>query len=297
MQINRLFEMVYLLLDKKKMTAKELAEHFEVSSRTIYRDVELLSSSGIPLYATKGKGGGIALLPDFVLNKTVLTDEEKAEVLSALHAMSAVNAEQATTALAKLSSLFGSTNSDWVEVDFSSWIPAEEEAAVFATLKKAVIKKQRVTFSYHSPQGSTSRDVEPLKLCFKEKSWYLYAYCLLRGDYRFFKLRRIKQLTLLTDHFERTAPLKACVGNPGFRDEFVTITLRFSKEMAYRVLDEFPSYEELPDGRLLAKLTMPRGAVICHHLASYGRHCEVLEPQDIRQLMKEHLENTLSLYA
>lgn len=170
MQINRLFEIVYLLLDKKRLTAKELAEHFEVSSRTIYRDVELLSSSGIPLYAIKGKGGGITLLPDFVLNKTVLTDEEKTEVLSALHAMNAVNAEQATTALAKLSSLFGNTNSDWVEVDFSSWIPAEEEAAVFTTLKEAVIKKQRVTFFYHSPQGSTSRDVEPLKLCFKEKS-------------------------------------------------------------------------------------------------------------------------------
>jgi len=99
MQINRLFEMVYLLLNKKSMTAGELARHFEVSPRTIYRDVELLSSAGIPIYMTKGKGGGISLLPDFVLNKAVLTDGEKSDILAALHAVEAVNLEQTNTAV------------------------------------------------------------------------------------------------------------------------------------------------------------------------------------------------------
>lgn len=87
MQINRLFEIVYILLDKKRVTSRELAERFEVSSRTIYRDIETLSAAGIPVYMSKGKGGGISLLPDFVLNKAVITDEEKEEILSSLKAV------------------------------------------------------------------------------------------------------------------------------------------------------------------------------------------------------------------
>lgn len=118
MQINRLFEIVYLLLEKKQMTARELAEHFEVSVRTIYRDVETLSAAGIPIYMTKGKGGGIALLPEFVLNKTVITEAERADILSSLHAVHAVSFREAGTALDKLGAMFGRANADWIEVDF-----------------------------------------------------------------------------------------------------------------------------------------------------------------------------------
>ncbi|WP_124067140.1 WYL domain-containing protein [Clostridium sp. E02] len=167
MQINRLFEMVYLLLNKKNVTAGEMAKHFEVSPRTIYRDVELLSSAGIPIYMTKGKGGGISLLPDFVLNKT-----------------------------------------------------------------------------------------------------YLYGYCRERNDYRFFKLRRIKNLMVTEEQFERNKPEKIFNGSQVFEDDFVTIALKFSNEMAYRVYDEF----------------------------TFGEHCEVLEPIDIRLQIKEKLQRTLQQY-
>ena len=128
MQINRLFEVVYILLDKKTVTAKELAERFEVSSRTIYRDIETLSSAGIPVYMSKGKGGGISLLPDFVLNKAVLTDEEKEDILSSLKAVKAVNLSKTDTALKKLSSLFGESNTDWIGNEVSK--PENDELTV-----------------------------------------------------------------------------------------------------------------------------------------------------------------------
>lgn len=80
MQINRLFEIVYILLEKEKVTARELAERFEVSTRTVYRDIEALSCAGIPVYMSKGKGGGVSLLPGFTLNKAVITEGEKAEI-------------------------------------------------------------------------------------------------------------------------------------------------------------------------------------------------------------------------
>ena len=296
MQINRLFEMVYLLLNKKSMTAGELATHFEVSPRTIYRDVELLSSAGIPIYMTKGKGGGISLLPDFVLNKTVLTDGERSDILAALHAVDAVNLEQTNTAVQKLSSLFGNTSADWVEVDFSGWANADEEAQLFSLLKSAILGKKKVAFQYHSSEGSTQRTAEPMKLCFKGQSWYLYAFCTVRQDYRFFKLRRMKELKLLDERFERTASAKIFEGTKIFQDDFVTITLKLSKKMAYRVYDEFSQYKTLPSGDFIATLTMPRGDWVYQYLATFGEDCEIIEPEDIRLQIKDKLQKTLAQY-
>lgn len=296
MQINRLFEMVYLLLNKETTTAGELARHFEVSPRTIYRDVELLSAAGIPIYMTKGKGGGISLLPDFVLNKTVLTGKEKSDILAALHAVDAVSFEQTNTAVQKLSSLFGNTNADWIEVDFSQWFNAEEEANLFADLKSAILGRRIVAFDYHGSESAQHRTVEPLKLCFKGQSWYLFAYCTLRSDFRFFKLRRIKGLKLLSERFEREAPAKIFNDDKVFQDDFVTITLKLSKDMAYRVYDEFSEYRQLADGSFRAKLTMPRGSWVYHYLATFGEHCEILEPADIRCAVQETLQKTLQQY-
>lgn len=296
MQINRLFEMTYLLLNKESVTAGELARHFEVSPRTIYRDVELLSSAGIPIYMTKGKGGGISLLSDFVLNKAVLTETEKSDILSALHAVDAVSLEQANTTVRKLSSLFGNTNMDWIEVDFSDWANGEEDAELFGRLKAAIIEKERVEFFYHSQEGSLKRVVEPVKLCFKGQSWYLYAYCRLREDYRFFKLKRMKELKTLGETFERQAPAKILSSSSVFQDDYVTITLKLSKEMAFRLYDEFTQYEVLEDGSFLACITMPRGQWVYYYIASFGEHCEVIEPEDIRLEIRDTLKKTLNHY-
>jgi predicted DNA-binding transcriptional regulator YafY len=277
------------------MTAGELASHFEVSPRTIYRDVELLSAAGIPVYMTKGKGGGISLLPDFVLNKAVLTDSERSDILSALHAVKAVSLEQTNTAVQKLSSLFGNTNTDWVEVDFSGWANAGEETQLFVSLKAAIIEKRRVAFHYHGSESSNRRVVEPLKLCFKGQSWYLYAYCTLRRDYRFFKLRRIRELSLLGEHFKRPAPERIFDGEKVFQEDFVTVTLKLSQEMAYRVYDEFSQWKVIPGG-FIAKLTMPKGDWVYQYLATFGEHCEVLEPEEVRLQVRDKLQKTLARY-
>lgn len=296
MQINRMFEMVYLLLNRERITARELAERFEVSTRTIYRDVELLSSAGIPIYMTKGKNGGVSLLPHFVLNKTVLTDMDKLEILSALQAVDAVSLEKSGKAAQRLSTFFGKSNPEWIEIDFSGWSNSDEEAEVFNRLKAAIINKQRASFLYHSSDGMTKRLIEPLRLCFKGQSWYAYGYCTSREDYRFFKLRRIKELKISDEYFDRAYTSKIFDEGKTFKDDFVEIVLKVSHEMAYRVYDEFSEYEKLSDGAFRAKLIMPRGEWIYHYIATFGEHCEVLEPEDVRLDIKEKLKKTLSLY-
>lgn len=297
MQINRMFEIIYILIDKKTITARELAERFEVSSRTIYRDVETLSSAGIPIYMTKGKGGGISILEDFVLNKVVLTEDEKTDVLSSMKAVDAINFNKTDSALKKLSSLFGGNNSDWIEVDFSSWYNSEEESETFHKIKSAILSKRIINFTYSSGKGErTTREVEPLKLCFKGMSRYLYTFCILRQDYRFFKLSRIKDIVITEKRFDRIVTSPIFKSDHMFNEQYINLKLKISSNMAFRVYDEFDHYTREPDGSFIIDTIYPVGEWLFSYIASFGSNCEVLEPLDIRNKVKEELQKILDNY-
>jgi len=297
MQINRLFEIVYLLLEKRSMTARELAERFEVSTRTIYRDVEALSEANIPIYMNKGKNGGISLLPDFILNKTVLTEQEKEEILTSLQALNSVSLKHANTALAKLGTLFGMPNTDWVEVDFSTWADPAEERDVFEQLKVSILSKKVAEFSYSSTKGEEiKRTVEPLKLCYKSNSWYLYAFCRVRKDYRFFKLRRIKQLRMLDEGFERDIPKRIFKEDTTYKEDGRVITLKLPARMAFRVYDEFDQVTVLPNGDFEVTFEMAKGEWFQSYILSFGPGCEVLSPPEAREEILHILQQTVNAY-
>ncbi|MDR2903138.1 MAG: YafY family transcriptional regulator, partial [Clostridiales bacterium] len=195
MQINRLFEIVYILLNKKAVTAKELAERFAVSVRTVYRDVETLSSAGIPIYMSKGRGGGIRLMDGFVLNKSMLSESEQQEVLSALHGMNVFNVPEMDAVLDKLGAVFNKSAANWIDIDFSYWGSDSREKEKFHCLKNVILSKKKITFDYRAPGRQTeARKAEPLQIYFKEKSWYLKAYDAERKDYRTFKISRMKNI-------------------------------------------------------------------------------------------------------
>ncbi len=299
MQINRLFEIVYLLLDKKQMTAKELAEHFEVSARTVYRDVETLSAAGIPIYMAKGKGGGISLLPDFVLNKAVITEEERADILSSLKAVQAVSVTESGTALNKLGSLFGAQEADWIEVDFGLWGDGEKESVLFELIKSAILEKKVVRFAYAATgREMKERVVEPLKLVFKASNWYLYAYCRLREDYRFFKLKRMRDVELISEKFERQSPKKILQNENSYQSgESVKVLLKFDKQAAFRAMDDFSECEMQDDGSVSVSCEYMVGEWLTDIVIGYGEHCEVISPQWLRDEMEEKLCRMVERYA
>ncbi|GAA0075856.1 YafY family protein [Clostridium sp. CTA-5] len=300
MQVNRLFEIIYILLEKNIVTAKELAERFEVSQRTIYRDIETLSTAGIPVYMSKGKGGGISILPDFILNKAILTEEEKSEILSSIRAVNAVSFSdpEPEKVLKKLNNMLGDNDTDWIEVDFSNWGNAEKEKETFNNLKSAILSKKIVKFDYSSGKGENiSREVCPLKLYFKGQSWYMYGYCRIRNDYRFFKLRRIKDLCISKESFNIKAPKNIMKEDNIFNDEFITLKMRISSKMAYRVYDEFEDFKKLDDGSFFVTIEYPKGDWLFSYISSFGEECEVLEPQEIRKDIKNKIEKMLLNYS
>lgn len=270
MQESRLFKIVYHLLDKGRATASELAEKFEVSVRTIYRDIDALSGAGIPIYAEAGRNGGIYLMNDFVMDKAVLTEEEKREILTALHSINSTSNIDNSQILQKLSAIFNVGSESWLEVDFSRWGNNGTDNAKFELLKSAVIQQRCVKITYANSYGTISeRIIQPLKVLYKSMSWYLKAYCTEKQDYRIFKLTRIITLEMLSDTFDKKSfpELDEMSGQV-----YSTIVLRFAKEISYRVYDEFDntqiSTEE--NGDLIVSVEMPEDEWLIGYLLSFG---------------------------
>ena len=298
MQINRLFSIVYILLDKKTITAKELAERFEVSVRTIYRDVETLSIAGIPIYTNKGKGGGISLIENFVLNKSVLSEKEQNEILMSLQSLNATKFLDVEPVLKRLSTIFNRESTNWIDVDFSQWGSDEKEK--FNILKTAILSKSNVSFDYFSSYGEkTLRTVEPLKLVFKGQGWYLYGFCRLKCEFRIFKITRIKTLNLLDEPFTRDIPIDIwSEGEKSYENKMITVILKIDERMAYRLYDEFnqDNIKKNPDRSFTVTVTFPESDWIYGYVMSYGEYAEVIEPKDIREIIKRKFKDGLKKY-
>lgn len=298
MQINnRLFEILYILMEKKKVTAKELAERFEVSTRTIYRDIEILSSANIPIYMSQGKSGGIGILDEYILNKTILSAEDQNQILFALQGMKKIGGQEDKNVLEKLSLLFNKEVNDWIKVDFSNWGKESFQVNKFDIIKSAILNKQLIEFVYYNSFGEeTKRIVEPLQIWFKDKAWYLISYCRLKEDYRIFKITRIKQIKILDEHFERDLPKESKEEKSDFKS--VLLELEISKDMTYRVYDEF-EYNEITkkeNGNFVVKVEFPENEWVYGYILSFGEYIKVLSPNRVKKIIRAKLQNTLKNY-
>lgn len=287
MKNNRLFKILYYVLEKGKVTANELAEKYEVSIRTIYRDIDVLSSAGIPIYATQGKGGGIEIADDFVLKKSFLSENEQEQILIALKGLELTNKEYENELLTKLTALFKTKNTNWIEVDFTNWQRSKSYDELFKDIKSAIINKNIVRFIYFSSnKKETSRKVKPIRLLFKGWDWYVYAFCLSRNDFRYFKLSRIKEFEILPNTFEDDFDSIVLKKEIEYEDT-VFVKVKFDRELAFRVYDEVSSaIEEDEDGSLYATVELPNDYNLYNYIFSYGDAAEVLEPKEIRDKIK-----------
>lgn len=285
MQESRLFKIIYYLLDKGRATAPELAKRFEVSTRTIYRDIDALSGAGIPVYTEAGRGGGIRLLNDFVLNKALISKSEREKILSALQGLAILNGGNEMDTLEKLSALFQIPSVNWLEVDFSRWGTKPRDNKKFETLKNAIIQHRCLKINYAgSYKPINTRVIQPLKLSYKSKDWYLKAYCMYKQDFRLFKLSRIVEWELLEESFiPMIFPDIQDTSHPS-HDKVI---LLFSKEAAYRVYDEFDinQIQLKENGNLLVTADMPQDDWLTGYLLSFGTQVEIIEPVHLKTVV------------
>lgn len=303
MQTQRLFEIVYLLMRSGSLTAKQLAERFEVSTRTILRDIDALSVAGIPVMTTQGKGGGISLMDGYVLNKTLLTAGEQSQILFALQSLAGTGHVDADSTLTKLRAMFARADADWIEVDFSRWGFSRADKAKFELLKAAILDGRQLAFHYYAGNGERSeRRVYPLKLVFKSRAWYLQAHCEKSGECRTFKVNRMRELCILAETFERahflTYPIERYVPQvPACA--LTEVRLKLDSSMAYRVFDEFDesSIRETADGCFIVTAQLLDDPSLIDYLLSFAESIEVLSPESIRRRIAKRAKCIESLYA
>jgi len=289
--------MLHMMLNRKNITAKELAEYFEVSVRTIYRDVETLASAGIPVYSLKGKNGGIRLLEGYTLNKSLISQDEQNEIMYALQSLKAVNYPESEETLRKLSLIFNKSSDNWIEVDFSRY--GSDDNVLFENIKQAILKKLIIKFTYFNSRGEKSyRTADPLKIWFKEKAWYLFAYCHDKKDIRQFKINRIKELILTEEHFEKSLE-NFKIDDKKSKVKDVRVVVEIDKSQAYRVYDECSeeNISKMGNGNFEIIMEYPENEWVYGYLLSFGEYLKVKEPERIKKILFEKIEKMKKNYV
>ena len=307
MQIDQLFEFVYILIDKKQVTAKEMAERFGVSTRTVYRWMEALSVSGVPVYSLKGRCGGIAISESFSMDNTVLSEEERLAIVSSVKALENLSGKSGTSitperkAADKLSRLVAS-DTNWLEVDFAPWSPEGLEVrSLFSILRDSILKKRQISFDYFTGDGrSEKRIVHPWKLVFRGQAWYLLGWCTMRNSERFFKLTRMRNLVMTSKNANvtRNQGIEESAQTSEYSAPLIQIKAKITKEKISYLMDSFICSEIKlqKNGYVNVTFMAPDTPWLCEILLSFGAQIKIVSPVKIKNTIAEMAEKITELY-
>ncbi|EAC4810703.1 YafY family transcriptional regulator [Listeria monocytogenes] len=308
MKVDRLMSIVLILLDKERISAQELADRFEVSLRTIYRDIDAIDLAGVPIRSTPGVGGGFEIMPNYKMDSKVFSTADLSAILMGLSSLSnMVRGDELINALAKIKSFIPADRAKEIElkanqiyIDLSQWTGNNNIQPHVEIIKVALQENKLLTFEYIAHQGNkTVRIVEPYQLVMKSSHWYLYGYCQNRNDFRLFRLSRMSGLKILEETFTLRNFRK-----PQLEMEDIVavmqieIKIRIHQSIIDRVLD-YCSYENFyPDGEEHYIVSFPFIENEYHYdiLLSFGDKCECLEPLHIREKMKRRIYDIVSIY-
>lgn len=298
MKLDRLIGILTILLQNKKSTAPELARHFEVSRRTILRDIDTLNMAGIPIVATRGGDGGIAIMDGYKINHGVLTTDELQHLIAALKGLDSVskqsNFENLMGKLTQTNAVVSLADS--IVIDLSSHYK-DMLSEKIALIKQAISENRTITFDYYYAKGEAIREIEPCCIEFRWKEWYLFGWCRLRKDFRRFKLNRLWKLALTKEPFaRRIVPDNILNASEVFKEQN-NIQIRFDKNVRFRLIEEYGlnCYDESEDGLLLS-LDYTNKDYIFGWILSFGDKAEILSPLEIRAEFAEITKNIFFKY-
>lgn len=300
MRVDRLIGILSILLQKEKVTAPDLAEQFEVSRRTINRDIEELCKAGIPIVTTQGQGGGISIMDGYRMERTLFTTKEMQDILAGLRSLDSVNGTNRYLQLMEKLSADSSdfmTGNQSVLIDLSSWYQ-NALASKIEIIRDAIDCKRDLTFAYYSPRGESKRQIEPYYLIFKWANWYVWGWCSMRQDFRLFKLNRMEELALGETTFEgRHCPLPDLSDNKVFSGG-IEIQALFQPEYKWKLIEEYGPYcyTEQEDGRLLFQSHFTNRDYLITWLFSFRDGVELVSPEEIRTEIKTVIERMRAIY-
>lgn len=301
MKIDRLIGILSVLLQEEKVTAPELAEKFEVSRRTINRDIEDLCMAGIPIQTEQGAGGGIRIMEGYRMDRTLLTSKDMQMILAGLRSLDSVSGSHYYSRLMekiKTGSSDFVSGRDSILIDLSSWYK-DSLAPKIEVIQTAIEERRLLSFVYYSPRGEGDRKIEPYFLVFKWSSWYVWGWCCEREDFRLFKLNRMDRLEVPEEQYKARAVPAPDLSNEKIFPGKIWVKAVFEPEMRWRLVEEFgPScFEVQEDGKLLFHCEYTDIEHMVQWLLTFRDQVEVLEPEEIREEILGIAERVARIYG
>lgn len=308
MKIDRLVSIIMLLLEKERICAHELAEMFEVTPRTIYRDIDSINMAGIPVHAIPGVGGGFEIMQQYKVEKNIFTTADLSAILMGLSNISTMmRGDELMNTFAKVKSFIPADKAKDIElkanqiyIDLSPWIDNRNIQSYLELIKRALQDNRLLYFEYADRHGNkTLRKAEPYQLVLKDSHWYWHGYCLIRKDYRLFKISRTSNLYMEKTTFAPRVYKKPELSWDDSLDKIQKkITLRIHNSLMDRVLD----YSSINDFTLdsdeyyLVNFPFVENDYYYNILLSFGKMCECIEPSHVRREMKRKVEEIANIY-
>ncbi|MCH4168532.1 MAG: YafY family transcriptional regulator [Streptococcaceae bacterium] len=308
MKVNRLVSIIMILIDKKRISAKKLADMFEVSTRTIYRDIEAISMAGIPVHSTTGMGGGFEIMENYKIDKNTFSQAELITLLIGISSIpNDIKSKDFTNTLTKIKSLIPidkveTTNlqTEQIHIDFSHWMGNRNLETTLDIIKIALQENKVISFEYLNHSGNkTKRQVEPYQLVLKSSQWYFQGYCYERNDFRLFKLTRLSNLKMENTRFIPKKYQKPLLDTTKILSKLqVTIKLRIHQSIMEQLLDYCDYDSFLKDGESHYIVNFPFIENDYHYgiLLSFADSCECLAPLHIRTELKRKIANLYQIY-
>ena len=286
MKIDRLIGILSILLQKESTTAPELAEHFEVSRRTINRDIEDLCKAGIPIQTTQGSGGGISIMDGYRMDRTILTSKDMQMIMAGLRSLDSISGSSYYGQLMEKIQTGSSemvSGKDSILIDLSSWYK-NSLAPKIASIQSVIENRHLLKFDYYAPSGDTKRTIEPYYVIFKWSNWYVYGWCRKRKDFRLFKLNRMDKVLETDKAFEcRNVPIPDLSSEKVFPGE-IKLKALFEPDVKWRLVEEFgPNcYKVTEDGKLLLEEDYTDMDNLVMWLLTFADKVVVIEPEEVR---------------
>lgn len=300
MKIDRLIGILSVLLQKEKTTAPELADRFEVSKRTINRDIEDLCRAGIPIRTAQGIGGGISIMDGYRMDRTILTSKDMQMILAGLRSLDSVSGSSYYGQLMEKIQAGSSefiTGRDSILIDLSSWY-RDSLAPKIEITQDAIGDRRLIKFRYYAPSGESERTVEPYYLVFRWSSWYLWAWCLKRKDFRLFKLNRMDGVQITEKNFKCRDATMPDLSNEKIFPGGIKVKALFEADQKWRLIEEFGTscFTENDDGRLLFTADYTDMENLITWILTFGDKAEVIEPEEVRERVRTAIEAMIKNY-
>ena len=301
MKIDRLIGIITILLQKEKVTIPQLSERFEVSCRTIQRDIDSICQAGIPIVSMQGYGGGLTIADGYKLDKTILTKEELQAILTGIKSIDSVSKTAYEQILIeKFSNGKGTffAEHDMILIDLASWYQ-DSLTDKIEKIRQAIFNREQVSFLYYSDKGESKRTIEPYLIVFKWAAWYVYGYCLAKQEYRLFKLNRLWNLkNTKIAYAPRNIPEGLLEFERYFERSEINLIALFEASAKYRLIEEYgPECFTISEaGKLLFRRPFSNSEYLVQWILSFGDCVTVIEPPELKENIKKNAKNILSRY-